>query len=439
MIKRLKIIDLFERFNYDIDLSNELIILTGPNGYGKSTILKIILAINKGNFEYFRRLTFKKIEIEFNNYEGKITLEKNDSRSHNNLKINGVEFKEYFNIINKIRPTKYMNIGITDEIDRIIDFQDIDYARKILKSKIYHDRIKYIGEEEEKKLLIDYMNLLSRSKKSLTKAKAKEKIKLKDAIETLENTKEEIYFIKEQRMFKNIDNEKVVELIEDIPKRIKERINEISQIYSKKANRIDSTYPLRLFNTLQGITEEEYDTKLEEIMEKFEKLNDYDISDINIIDTNVKFKKEHSKALKVYFDDFEDKYKVYEEDINKFDSFKKIINNKLSFKEIKISKGTGLSVLNHNGNEIKLSMLSSGEKQQIVLYYNLIFELEDKTVLMIDEPEISLHIIWQQDFMDDLLKVIKDKNIKVIVATHSPQILSSYWDNQIDLGELYGE
>ena len=84
-------------------------------------------------------------------------------------------------------------------------------------------------------------------------------------------------------------------------------------------------------------------------------------------------------------------------------------------------------------------MLSSGEKQQIVLYYNLIFELEDKTVLMIDEPEISLHIIWQRDFMDDLLEVIKDKNIKVIVATHSPQILSNHWDNQVDLGELYGE
>ena len=143
MIKRLKIIDLFERFNYDIDLNKELIILTGPNGYGKSTILKIILAINKGNFEYFRRLTFKKIEIEFNNYEGKITLEKNYSRSDTNLKINGVEFKEYINIINKIRPTKYMNIGITDEIDGIIDFQDIDYARKFFKSKIYLDNQNY--------------------------------------------------------------------------------------------------------------------------------------------------------------------------------------------------------------------------------------------------------------------------------------------------------
>lgn len=439
MIKKIKIVDLFERFNYDIDLSNELIILTGPNGYGKSTILKIILAINKGNFEYFNKLTFKKIEIEFNNYECKITLEKNNSRGYNNLKINGVEVKEYINIINKTRPTKYMDIEITDDIDRIIGFPDIEYTRKILKNKIYNDRIKYINEVEEKDLFIDYMYLLSKGKKSLNKAKSKEKLKLKEAIEILESTKEEIYFIKEQRMFKNIDNERVVELIEDIPKRIKKRINEISQIYSKKANKIDSTYPLRLFNTLNGITEKEYDTKLEEIMEKFEKLNDYDISDINIIDTNVKFKKEHSKALKVYFDDFDEKYKVYEEDINKFDSFKKIINSKLSFKEIKISKGSGLSVLNHNGNEIKLSMLSSGEKQQIVLYYNLIFELEDKTVLMIDEPEISLHIIWQQDFMNDLLQVIKDKNIKVIVATHSPQILSNYWDNQIDLGELYGD
>ena len=247
-----------------------------------------------------------------------------------------------------------------------------------------------------------------------------------------------LYFIKEQRLYKNIDNEKIIEIIDDIPRKIKKIINETSQKYSKKANSIDSTYPSRLFKTLNGITEEEYNLKLEKLMVKFEKLNDYDISDITLID-NVKFKEEHSKALKVYFDDFDEKYKVYEDDINKFDSFKKIINNKLSFKNIKISKEDGLSVFNDSGKKIKLSMLSSGEKQQIVLYYNLIFELEDKTVLMIDEPEISLHIIWQRDFMDDLLEVIKDKNIKVIVATHSPQILSNHWDNQVDLGELYGE
>lgn len=41
--------------------------------------------------------------------------------------------------------------------------------------------------------------------------------------------------------------------------------------------------------------------------------------------------------------------------------------------------------------------------------------------------------------MDDLLKIIKFKKINVIVATHSPQIISNHLDKQIDLGSLYSE
>ena len=57
---------------------------------------------------------------------------------------------------------------------------------------------------------------------------------------------------------------------------------------------------------------------------------------------------------------------------------------------------------------------------------------------MIDEPEISLHIAWQKELMDDLRRVIQlNKNIQVIIATHSPQIISNNWDLQIDLGGQY--
>ena len=86
-----------------------------------------------------------------------------------------------------------------------------------------------------------------------------------------------------------------------------------------------------------------------------------------------------------------------------------------------------------------LEQLSSGEKQEIVLFYELIFETKSNLMLLIDEPEISLHITWQKKFLDDLLKVSKISHIKAIVATHSPQIISNHWDIQIDLGELYGK
>ena len=117
--------------------------------------------------------------------------------------------------------------------------------------------------------------------------------------------------------------------------------------------------------------------------------------------------------------------------------FTNIINSRLNFKKIKISRDNGIIVIDDNDEEIELRKLSSGEQQEIVLFYKLIFDVEENILLLIDEPEISLHILWQKKFMDDLLNIINHKKIKVIVATHSPQIISNHLDKQIDLGSLY--
>ena len=112
----------------------------------------------------------------------------------------------------------------------------------------------------------------------------------------------------------------------------------------------------------------------------------------------------------------------------------------LLFKKLVISPEYGFILIEEDtGNEIDLETLSSGEKQLIILFYNLIFNAESDCYLLIDEPEISLHIIWQKKFMDDLIKVRNYKKYNVIIATHSPQIISHYWNLQVDLGELYGK
>ena len=145
-------------------------------------------------------------------------------------------------------------------------------------------------------------------------------------------------------------------------------------------------------------------------------------------------------ALKIYLDDFEDKYRVFDEFIEELDLFTDIINNRLRFKEIKISREEGIVLYKKNtGEKLRLNQLSSGEKQEIILFYELIFESEKNTHLLIDEPEISLHIEWQLKFLDDLLKIVENKQFKVTVATHSPQIINNHWDIQVDLGELLGE
>ena len=49
------------------------------------------------------------------------------------------------------------------------------------------------------------------------------------------------------------------------------------------------------------------------------------------------------------------------------------------------------------------------------------------------EPELSLHIAWQQKFLRDLLKITKLAGLTALVATHSPQIIHDRWDLTVEL------
>ena len=62
------------------------------------------------------------------------------------------------------------------------------------------------------------------------------------------------------------------------------------------------------------------------------------------------------------------------------------------------------------------------------MLYELIFNVKPNILVLLDEPEISLHITWQKEFLNDLLKIIKIQNIQVLIATHSPAIINDRWD-----------
>jgi len=78
---------------------------------------------------------------------------------------------------------------------------------------------------------------------------------------------------------------------------------------------------------------------------------------------------------------------------------------------------------------IPLERLSAGEKQILLLLFTL-FLMEDKpNVLLLDEPEISLHIEWQ----DRLIGLMHDlnPNCQIIMTTHSPNIFADGWEDKL--------
>lgn len=82
---------------------------------------------------------------------------------------------------------------------------------------------------------------------------------------------------------------------------------------------------------------------------------------------------------------------------------------------------------------IDLNKLSAGEKQLLLILFKVFLMEEKPYILLMDEPEISMHLIWQQDLIQTIRKL--NPNIQLIISTHSPSIYSKGWGNKITFME----
>ncbi|MBQ5051054.1 Predicted ATP-binding protein involved in virulence [Klebsiella pneumoniae] len=89
----------------------------------------------------------------------------------------------------------------------------------------------------------------------------------------------------------------------------------------------------------------------------------------------------------------------------------------IKLKECRIARG---------GNPIIINKMSSGELNLLLLMFKINGEICDNSIIMIDEPEISLHPAWQKKIVPELTKCFsKYKGCHFIIATHSPQVVAS--------------
>ena len=73
-------------------------------------------------------------------------------------------------------------------------------------------------------------------------------------------------------------------------------------------------------------------------------------------------------------------------------------------------------------------MLSSGEQNELVLFYEMLFKCDSKDLVLIDEPEISLHLEWMQSMIGDLKRVADKNKMSLLIATHSPDLVGENYE-----------
>lgn len=395
-IKEIRVTNLFGMFNHTIklNLDERITVVYGINGIGKTMLFRLVynyFTLTTGQWRY---LPFEKLEITFEN-----------------------------NFIEKIyKDNKNYTIDIFNE-------NNIKQAVKDYKT------FNYIAEEYHKKGL-----------------------KITNEHLSIFHDPVKVYFIKTQRLFtpkvvevlienkgdkttpfNTVYDSILKETVEIYSKELANLIQEKHSEYSKLSEKLEQTLGKRLMNkevkTISDINElrnenEKLENRRKELnsVGLFESKNEEELIIPDDID-------DLSKAvLSVNIQDMKSKLKIFDELYERLKIFLDILNNKrFSYKQIFIHPEEGFVFKNSNEKELKATDLSSGEQNEIVMFYDLLFKIEENSLVLIDEPEISLHVAWQKEFLNDMSEIVKLRNFDILIATHSPQIINGNWNLTVEL------
>ncbi|MEY4977996.1 MAG: hypothetical protein RLZZ352_266 [Pseudomonadota bacterium] len=226
---------------------------------------------------------------------------------------------------------------------------------------------------------------------------------------------------------------------------LKNRIDQTLAEYGREAQRLDQTYPQRLLQQASGPLGDGLMTQ-EDIIQSLHTLKrqQTDYQSLGILDEQTPgmalnedqlLTDVYRAAMSVYVRDTQAKLKIVGNLAQRVRLMLDLMGEKFSNKALKIDPKThDLVVESIHGKAQRLSVnaLSSGEQHQLVLAYDLLFRTQPNTLVLLDEPELSLHVDWQERFLKDLKAVIDLVGFDALLATHSPYIIHGH--NELTVG-----
>ena len=437
-IKSIQIDNLFGFFNHRIEMKDKVTIIHGLNGYGKTTILKIIDSIFNKDYVELVYIPFEKIIIEFNQ-DYKLTIRK--KAINVKKKLNAIEIE----LSGKNSEKGVLGSYFSDDVDfedrflpqrlRDLDEEFLTYTR--MK---YYDIYRRNVEIHKRRHFGRYGSIRS-DKHFIFNREKPNKIKwFLDLISDIS-----VRFVQAQRLISfSIDEEdseeKISEAVVDYSDEIANQIRSIRSESTTIFESLDRTYPRRLIDYLEKGERDEVD--IESLVNKMTALEEQRLNLINVgildaeqdqqlvpiqskeisTDDRIKY------VLLLHIEDTEKKLGIFEDLYNRIGLLTEIINKRFKYKKLKIDKIKGFVFTTSDSKELDVSDLSSGEKHMLVVFYELLFKSQTNSLILIDEPELSLHVAWQEDFLDNIFKISEVNDMEFLIATHSPQIINDKWE-----------
>lgn len=432
-LQRFAIYGLWGERNYALELREEKLIVVGENGSGKTTVMRILFNCLACQWEKLKNEWFKRIEITIDNESKTIEYDQiGDPQSYEipekwleDLPIfikrrfsfeSGKKYYpyEFLRVIEMMDlPEEYYSqmVNYLDELCKKIpdSIQEItEWLNDNLKYQIiYYPTYRRFEDKEKRRNVLRHSNRWGTYwSNNLEKSIIVSQSGMDDVETKIADT---LLMIREA--YSKTSAELNLNCFTGI---LKHDFNQSIDITEEEA---DPEYVETVFNSISGSNLSETDIrlikdKLLKILEKNSVTQDYDkivIYFYNMLVQRFKSLKEKEECLEQFF------YSC-----NGFLNNKQFVYDPNSFRY-------SIMVETHTGNKktMKIDQLSSGEKQIVAMFCYLCLDDSVDKLIVIDEPELSLSVDWQERILEDISQMPMCKSL--IVATQSPFV----YDNSL--------
>ena len=436
-LRRIEIDDLFGVYNHriDLELEHHITLLHGPNGVGKTVLLRMLNAVLSGRMTDFPQVPFSRFIVLF--HEGsfiEITKKdkpKKEEQPHLRLVMDGESYES--------------EVRLTSEAEYI--------AAKMKFLRPYegmHGAWVDVRDGE----LLSSDEVIARFGDIARGSPASDVDDVKDTDWfTSFQARVNAYLIQEQRLFQVSrkestrrlrswgDSAKFVSTVIDYSQEFKGKLEQSDAEYGRQAQALDQSLPQRLIAAQAEMSVADLQSELEEIEDKtaeFMRIGVLQEAHVSPLSASELENMDPAKALfmTLYVKDAKSKLQALDDLANRSRLLLSSVNKKYQNKRIRLDRERGFVAESDSHELLALDSLSSGEQHELVVHYDLLFNVPPNTIVLIDEPELSLHVEWQKRFLPDLLEIVKVSGLDVLIATHSPYIVGDRDDLMVPLGEV---
>lgn len=428
-LKRFAVEKLFGQYNHEINFpvrpeaSNEpsLVLLCGPNGIGKTTILQMISGFKRLKFDIFRKVPFKVASLTFSDgttISVTVANKRSEKKALRYLSVKYEKMKIELNIkhTGAIRESEQSKVDVfIEHFERQTSDVTVELVTTSRLQELYEEH-SVIEKEVERQTILSEMSSDTSYDKHIEQKK--ETRRRRNVLLSERITR----FIKDAQLnYRQFFSSNQPDLFPKILEQLAQKSQPVYNV-DHLSQRLVKINQIDKMGEVYGLQGEKWNfQKLHQILDKRGSNGSPNHHALTVLNTYVEFLKSRSSERALLLD----RLKTFKETASEF----------LQGKSVEIHADYGLKITTADGAELSEASLSSGEYHLLYLLVTTLTTQRRGTVIAIDEPELSMHLEWQRKLIRGILRCASMAQPQLIIATHSPDVTAEYPKACVHLGE----